>query len=326
MKASHAYPLVSHIRYFSLDDGPGIRSTVFMKGCPLACAWCHNPEAIDAGVQLGFDSRKCVGCGTCQDICHCRAIVLNRSRRIDRGRCDLCLECTAECPSKAIYRIGIPYAPGELADLLLSERLPYGDSGSGVTFSGGEPTLHLDYLCGVCAALKRHAVHIALQTCGLFDMDRFRERLLPYVDLLYFDLKLMSSRDHQRYTGRSNRRILRNFKTLLNETGIAVIPTIPLIPGITATDENLKATAAFLRQCGCRRFELRPYHPGGDYKRMAIGLNPATDAPDHPLPLEALSRIESQLESLLNGRPPETSPPVTGCGPRPLAACQGKST
>lgn len=307
MNALAPYPLVSHIRHFALDDGPGIRSTVFLKGCPLACVWCHNPESIDASVQIGFDPRRCVNCGACASICDRHAIAPDRQWRIDRNRCDLCLKCTHECPSKAVYRVGTPYAPLALADLLLRHRLPFEDTGSGVTFSGGEPTLCMDYLGKVTKILKDHDVHVALQTCGHFDIDMFRAKLLPHIDLLYFDLKLMSSRDHRRYTGQSNRRIHRNFKILLKETGSVVIATIPLVPGITATTENLSSTAAFLRQSGCRRFEFRPYHPGGHHKRRTIGLHPLTDVPKGPLSLDALAEITSRFQSLLEGLPPKTT-------------------
>ncbi len=324
MKASHTYPLMSHIRHFSLDDGPGIRSTVFLKGCPLVCVWCHNPESIDAGVQLGFDPRLCVRCGWCEAICHRKAISMNRGHRIIRYQCNLCLKCAEKCPSKAIYRIGVPYAPSALADLLLSERLSYQDTGSGVTFSGGEPTLYMDYLREVFEVLKRHDVHIALQTCGFFDVEDFKEKLLPYIDLLYYDLKLMSPRDHRRYTGRSNRRIRRNFQILTDESGIAVIPTIPLVPGITATAENLESTAAFLGQSGCRHFELRPYHPGGRHKRIAIGLAPLADTPDRPLSLEALSNIASEFQSLLDVAPQQTCTPRLCPGPRNLTDYRSK--
>jgi pyruvate formate lyase activating enzyme len=302
MKTSNFYPLVSHIRHFSLDDGPGIRSTVFLKGCPLSCVWCHNPESIDAGVQLGFDSRHCVGCGLCEKICPRGAIALCGHPRIMRNRCDCCLKCAEECPSRAIYRIGNSYCPAVLADLLLGDRLPYQDTGSGVTFSGGEPCLHMDYLGRVMKHLKQHAVHIAVQTCGLFEIDTFKKKLLPHTDMLYFDLKLMSSQAHRRHTGRSNRRIHRNFQLLLNEPGIEVIATIPLVPGITATAENLKSIAAFLRHCGCRQYELRPYHCGGRQKRIAIGLDPLAGVPDYPFSRAMLPDIQSWFQSLLDGK------------------------
>lgn len=322
MKTSHPYPLVSNIRHFSLDDGPGIRSTVFLKGCPLSCVWCHNPESIDAGVQLGFDSRLCVGCGLCEKICPRDAIALDRSLRINRNRCNRCLKCAEECPSRAIYGIGSGYAPAALADLLLDNRLAYQDTGSGVTFSGGEPTMYMNYLGKVMQRLKEHAVHIAVQTCGFFDINRFRKRVLPHTDMLYFDLKLMSCRAHRRYTGRSNRRIRRNFQLLAGESALKVIATIPLVPGITTTAENLKSTAAFLRHCGCRQYEFRPYHPGGRQKRSAIGLGPLAQAPDHPLPRAALLEIESWFQSLLDDKSRKAPPRPLIDRPGHLTACR----
>ncbi len=303
MRATQRLPLVFDIRHFALDDGPGIRTTVFFKGCPLSCAWCHNPESIDAGVQLGFEPNNCVGCGHCMEICSEDAITLSTQRRIIQERCNACFKCAEACPAKAIRLIGCHYSTKELVDLLIDDRVFYQTSGGGVTFSGGEPTLYADYLGDVAGNLKRQAIHVALQTCGLFDIDTFKEKLLPFVDLLYFDLKLMSPDAHRKYTGRSNRQILHNFIALSHEPGLVVVPTVPLVPGITATAENLMQTMEFLNYSGCHRYELRPYHPGGRKKRAAIGLDPLPGVSVDPIPMEEQLKIDHRFQAVLGRQP-----------------------
>ncbi|MGV1099795.1 glycyl-radical enzyme activating protein [Thiovibrio sp. JS02] len=272
-------PLIFNIHRLAMDDGPGLRSTVFLKGCPLACDWCHNPESMRPGPEVAFFPRLCIGCGACRQACPEGAIAPEGEERLLRSRCTGCGLCADACPAAALRRAGNHYPVQELVALLLRDRIYYRVSGGGVTFSGGEPTLHLDYLTEALSALAREGIHTALQTCGHFQAEPFIERLLPLLDLIFFDLKLCDTEAHRRFTGRENRLIHDTFRRLTSKAREKIVPRIPLVPGRTATRANLLALANFLKAQGFRRCELLPYNPGGGEKRRAIGLAPPADLP-----------------------------------------------
>jgi pyruvate formate lyase activating enzyme len=264
-------PLIFDIRHFVLDDGPGIRTTVFLKGCLLFCGWCHNPEGMNKNKEIVFNPDLCIFCADCESVCPNQAIDLKRENRIIPEKCDCCGLCTLKCPSKAMRMIGKYYSPDELVDILLSDQLFYQTSKGGVTFSGGEPTLFMDYLSIVCGKLKKNNVHIAIQTSGYFDMSIFQEKLLPLIDMVFFDLKLMDKDAYRRWIGGDVNYPLENFKQLCKHPGIHLIASIPLIPGITSTKENLSAIKEFLDNSGCHEWIFRPYHPGGKAKSVFLG-------------------------------------------------------
>ena len=271
MRKEKLLPLIFDIHHCALDDGPGIRTTVFMKGCPLSCRWCHNPESIKKRTEIAFYPQLCVGCGSCQSICPEDAIDFDNPGRIMRSRCNVCGKCVEECPATALKTIGKYYPPAELVELILDDRAFYEVSGGGVTFSGGEPTIYMDYVSEVMQKLFKNNIHIAIQTSGMFDLDAFRDKLLPYLDIIFYDIKLFTASKHRYYTGQSNKRILHNFKRLYEDATVSVVPTIPLIPGITATVDNLTGIIEFLKQANCSIYDLKPYNPGGIKKRMMIG-------------------------------------------------------
>lgn len=264
-------PLIFDIRHFALDDGPGIRTTVFLKGCPLSCIWCQNPESQRAGPEMAFYPSLCIGCGECDTACQEKAIDLEYPKRVMRDRCTACGLCAEACPTTALKRIGQHYSVDILMENLLADHFFYETSGGGVTFSGGEPTLHMDYLSETAKELRRRDIHVALQTSGMFDLDKFKATLMPYLDLLYYDIKLFDPGEHEKYTDVRNLQILSNFTNLFHEPGIEIVPRIPLVPGITATAQNLKRIADFLRRLGCSRCELLPYNPAGLSKHLAMG-------------------------------------------------------
>jgi len=268
-------PLIFDIHHFAIDDGPGIRTSVFFKGCPLSCIWCHNPESIKRELEIAFHHECCISCGECVAACPEKAIIPQNPGWIIRNQCVRCGACAAACPSKAIQKVGQYYTVENLVETLLDDRLFYESSGGGVTFCGGEPTLHMDYLSGVMRELKKNSIHITLQTNGMFNYKNFKEKILPYVDLVYYDLKIINSEKHKEYTGAGNEIILENFSQIFNEishnSDISVVPVIALVPGITATESNLADVGDFLKKNNCNDFRVLPYNCGGITKRLIIG-------------------------------------------------------
>jgi len=267
-------PLIFDIRRFALDDGPGIRTTVFLKGCPLSCMWCQNPESVQQEVEIAFHHILCIHCGDCEKFCPEHAAQMNYPGRIIRERCVACGVCAEKCPSTALKIVGKRYAGKELVKELLKDRIFYETSCGGVTFSGGEPALHMDYLSDVIRELKKNNIHIALQTSGFFDMQEFRKKLLPSIDLIFYDIKLFDTRKHKEYTGVGNEKIRDNFMSLADYRKEIIVPRTPLVPGITATEENLQQIAKFVRNAGCEKYELLPYNPSGVSKMWTIGKPP----------------------------------------------------
>ena len=273
-------PYLFDIRRSSLDDGPGIRTTVFFKGCPLRCVWCHNPESQRAEQEMLANKERCIGCGDCQSVCDAKAA---KQGAIDRELCRCCGRCSWPCPTLALKFIGRQYSVAELVAELLKDQVFFRATGGGVTFSGGEPTQYPEYLGRVMALLKRQGVHIALQTCGFFDWDEFEARLLPHLDLIYFDLKIVDPELHRLYTGQDNQQILDNFSALMKIDTVTVTPTIPMVPQITASKENLAQIAELLKQNNSQKYQLRSHHSGGSIKAAALGgENRSGDAISRP--------------------------------------------
>lgn len=272
-------PLIFDLNGFSLDDGPGIRSTVFLKGCPLSCAWCHNPESWSPAAGTAFYQDLCIGCDECIHACPEKAISPDLPGRIDRGACIACGNCAAACPSAALRLVGKYYPPGELAAVLMKNRVFYETSGGGVTFSGGEPALHTSYLKSVMGLLKARGIHVVIQTSGMFDLERFASEVLPLVDIIHFDLKVMDPVKHRKWTGADNSRVLTNFRKLASLAHDRLIPRMPLVPGITATKENVKDGFAFINKLGYDRLTLLPFNPGGKEKRLRLGMPLTTGFP-----------------------------------------------
>lgn len=268
--------LILEIKANSLDDGPGIRSVVFFKGCPLACAWCHNPEGRRHGIELSYDTTACIPtCEACVRICPRNALARGSVLGIDRDRCDLCCECTPVCPSQALTRVGVEMDATAVLERVLQDRPFYERSGGGVTLSGGEPTLQMEFVSRLARLLKQQSIPTLLETCGYFDFARFDALVYPWLDAIYFDLKLYDGEQHRRWCGVSNRVILDNFAALHQRAlrgGVTVLPRIPLIPHVTATERNLHDLAAFLTRLGVGRARLLPYNPTWIDKMARIGM------------------------------------------------------
>ncbi|MDX1417371.1 MAG: glycyl-radical enzyme activating protein [Candidatus Promineifilaceae bacterium] len=268
-------PLIFAVKGNALDDGPGIRSVVFFKGCPLSCTWCHNPESKRREVEISYDAQVCIGCDTCLAICPEQALNRANANFIDRSTCNLCFQCAEACPAGALSRVGELMTADEVLAALLKDKPFYDASGGGVTLSGGEATLFTEYLAQLLRKLKAAGVHTLLETCGLFNMKRFKEAIYPWLDLIYFDVKLMDAGAHIEFCGTSNQVILQNFAALAERAqqgGVPILPRIPLIPGVTATEQNLRATADFLIKCHAPQVALLPYHPTWQEKERKLGI------------------------------------------------------
>ncbi|MFQ5872755.1 MAG: glycyl-radical enzyme activating protein, partial [Dehalococcoidia bacterium] len=264
-------PFIVDIKRHGLEDGPGIRSVVFFKGCPLRCIFCQNPETQDPEVEIAFSTRECIHCGKCADTCPQGAIDLELPGRIDREKCLRCGKCASVCPGKGLRRIGNSYSVEALAEILLRDLPFYRHSGGGVTLSGGECTLYPDYLELLLQRLKARGVHLVLGTSGYFDYDIFEQKILPYIDLIYYDIKIADPEVHRRYIRKTNQRIIGNLYRLLQERGVEVHPRVPLIPGITATQENLSAIVDLLCEAGASETSLLPYNPMGIEMAASLG-------------------------------------------------------
>lgn len=264
--------LIVDIKRNSLDDGPGIRTIIFFKGCPLSCVWCQNPEAKLATQEISFSKEDCLNCKKCLEVCDKGAVDFSYDYRIDRDKCDLCGKCIEICPNEALKFAGKEYDIKTLSKLVLKDKIFYDNSGGGVTLSGGEPTLHMDYVHQLLKELKNENIHICLETCGHYNRETFNELILPYLDLIYFDLKIFDSNLHKKYCGVSNEIILQNFEALIKNNDVEILPRIPLIPKITATKENLEDLKNYLKSLKIKKIGLLPYNPLWISKTETIGI------------------------------------------------------
>ena len=268
-------PLVLEIKGNSLDDGPGIRTAIFFKGCPLNCIWCHNPESKRPEAELSVSLQDCIGCGTCETVCPQGAASPKRPGIVDRKKCVKCFACAEHCPPKALTRVGKEADMEEIIKKCLSDKPFYDVSGGGVTLTGGEATLFTEWVGALAGRLAKEGIRVHLETAGQFDYESVKEHLLPYVSSIYMDIKLMDPAKHKEYCGVEDGRILENFKRLLADgeiMGFTLLPRTPLVPGITDTDENLAAIAQFYVENGVKRTELLPYNPTWYGKNDKLGI------------------------------------------------------
>jgi pyruvate formate lyase activating enzyme len=265
--------LVSAVQRYSTNDGPGIRSTVFLKGCPLACLWCGNPELMRPASDLLHDRERCARCGACVEMCPrgAPAFAEDGSIRVDRAVCDVCGDCVAVCPEGALERVGKWMGVDELVSELLKDRIFFETSGGGVTFSGGEPLRQSGFVARAAARLKAAEVHTALDTAGEASWNRFEE-VLPWIDLVLFDLKAADSERHRRYTGCGNERILANLR-LLAKHGVPVRVRLVMAPGFNDGEEEILARMEIVASLGnVVGVDVLPYHRYGEGKYPRLGL------------------------------------------------------
>jgi pyruvate formate lyase activating enzyme len=265
--------VVFNIQSYSIHDGPGIRTVVFFKGCPLSCLWCSNPESQDARPELGIYGSLCRRCGRCVEACPKGAIspAPGGEPVTDRSRCVLCGACEKACPHRVRKVYGREVSAADLLAEIEKDTPFYVRSGGGVTFSGGEPTLQYELLVDLLRACRARYIHTALETCGFLRDDAKFDDLLALVDLVLYDIKCIDDEKHRRFTGVSNETILRNARRIASSGGKMIV-RVPLVPGFNDTREDIEAIGGFvLSLISVREVNLLPYHQLGASKYGMLG-------------------------------------------------------
>jgi pyruvate formate lyase activating enzyme len=298
---------VFNIQRFSLHDGPGIRTTVFLKGCTLNCFWCHNPEGRRVSRELQFFSERCVACGVCVEACpHDVHEFVDGIHILHRDRCHTTGHCVASCYAQALQFSGTLMTVGEVMTEVLRDEMFYKNSGGGVTLSGGEPSLHHSFASEILGECKRQGIHTALETCGECPWETL-ESLLPLTDLVMMDIKLLDGPKHRAVTGRSNERILANARRLA-QTNIPLLFRTPVVPTVNDAVGEIEEIAAFLRTLRELRrtslngngtdgiaYELLTFHRLASDKYRSLGLEYKASAFDPP-PAEQMKKLAEAAE------------------------------
>ncbi len=305
MKPS-AQGMVLEIQRMSTEDGPGLRTTVFLKGCPLACDWCHNPESISPAPQLVWQGTGCIGCGICMETCENNALSLTPDGLtaegivINQDLCQGCGRCADQCPSLSITLLGETWTAQDLVHELAKDEAYFQSSQGGVTLSGGEATLQHEFAFEVLKGLQAKGIHTALDTCGMTSLD-ILEKLLTHTDLLLFDIKEMDQARHKSFTGSSNSTILENLRRLpllFEKTPTELWIRTPIIPGATDLDDNIRSMGSFIVEHlkdKVSRWELCAFNTLGKHKYTRVG---ETWAHETTFPMEK-DRMDDLVETAI---------------------------
>lgn len=290
--------IVTDFKRFAVHDGDGIRTTVFLKGCPLKCVWCHNPESISPKPELAFYAEKCTGCGECMRVCPNGAHLFEAGdtpdsyiHRLDRTKCVACGKCAEVCVSGALKLCGRRMSVDEVIKVVAEDRIFYETSGGGMTLSGGEPTLQPEFALALLRAAKEDRISTALDTCGYTKREVY-ESLLPYTDIFLYDIKHITDEGHIRCTGRSNRLILENLR-FLSDAGAKIEIRIPLVPGYNDDAETLDGIGQLLSTVNITKAKLLPYHSYARSKYLSLGISDTLPDVERPSSekLEAAAKL-----------------------------------
>ena len=293
--------IVFNIQKMSIHDGPGIRSTVFLKGCPLRCLWCSNPESQRMELEIASFVNRCMKCGYCAEVCPKQIIEKGNTYSIvDRSRCDQCLICVKECCTNAKQLIGQSYSAEELYQEIVKDKTFYDSSGGGVTFSGGEPFMQADFLIEMLKRCKSGGIHTAIETTGMADTRKLLEAL-EYSDLIFFDVKHMDDREHKKLTGVSNQAILDNLAAL-SKRHSNIIVRIPVIPGLNDSAENIRKTADYTAELSISALELLQYHNLGESKYAQLGREYTLSEMEVPTQ-EHMEALAGRAADIIGDRP-----------------------
>lgn len=271
LKAREAVGLITEIVRFSLHDGPGIRTVVFTKGCPLKCRWCSNPETLNPNLDVYFIAERCVECGSCIKACSIEAVVMDKARKIDRRRCTKCARCAEACIHGALRVVGECVTPSTVLLEVMKDYEFYKVSNGGVTVSGGEPLYQPNFTSELLKVCREEGIHTCLDTSGYAEPSVV-DRVLKHVDLVLLDIKHMDPVEHERWTEVSNKLILKNAELMVKKCEVRI--SLPLIPEVNDSEENLKKTAEFAASLGIEFIDILPLHKLGENKYRHLGMEP----------------------------------------------------
>ncbi|MBU7030715.1 MAG: glycyl-radical enzyme activating protein [Theionarchaea archaeon] len=284
--------LIFDIKRYAVHDGPGIRTTVFLKGCPLTCLWCHNPEGISKESELMWSKERCIHCKTCQNACLQGALTFSDDAlHINKNTCNLCTTCVDVCPSQALEVIGKEMTVTQVIKEIEKDTIFYDESKGGVTFSGGEPLMQPDFLYQLLKACKEQGIHTAVDTSGYSSSDALL-KIGAYTDLFLYDVKVINDRIHKETTGVSNNLILKNLKELLR-AGKEIIVRFPLIPGVNDGEKDIGELGEFVSSVTVKKVNILPYHKAGIEKAKRLNQNPfMCEPPSHTRVTSIKKRLE----------------------------------
>lgn len=262
--------LLLNIQKCCIHDGPGIRTTIFFKGCPLECTWCHNPESQSFNKEIMHNSEKCTNCGECISKCTSNALSFSNNKILLHKQlaCTSCETCVDYCKNEALQFAGKEYSISQLIKEIQKDQIFYEESNGGITLSGGEVMSHIDYVEQLCIRCHSLGINITIDTCGYAPYENFK-KILPYVDLFLYDIKLIDNKKHLKYTGKSNKLIIDNLKKLSMDKA-HILLRLPIIDGINANKEHLKNLCSLVYDLNLDGINILPYHDIGGYKYQSL--------------------------------------------------------